>query len=222
MTAPDAEQAKAIHSLSNTVVTAGAGSGKTSVLVERFIHLLRTEDVSIDQILTLTFTNKAAAEMYERIYRALLDAPEAKLRAALLDFHKAQISTIDSFSARAARSAASRFGLPPDFVVDEDALRKMAEDTALEFYLAHSSRESVEYLVGKFGLDAFRADVLCRIALEYLTLAEEADFPGLLRRQYAFLEDDSYPVFALSRRPARRFSTTIFNQKKPSLRIGIG
>ncbi|MBN2353762.1 MAG: UvrD-helicase domain-containing protein [Spirochaetales bacterium] len=189
MKTPDADQIKAIHSLTNTVVTAGAGSGKTTVLAERFLHLLRTQGVSIDQVLALTFTNKAAAEMYERIYRSLLDSPEAELRAPLLDFHKAQISTIDSFSAQVARAAASRFGLPPDFTIDEEAVGKLAEDTALEFYLAHSFRLGVERLVGKFGLNGFCAGVLGRIALEYLSLAEEADFPGLLARQYAFLEE---------------------------------
>ncbi len=189
MKTPDADQIKAIHSLSNTVVTAGAGSGKTTVLAERFLHLLRTQGVSIDEILTLTFTNKAAAEMYERIYRSLLDSPEPELRAALLDFHRARISTIDSFSAQVARAAAARFGLPPDFVIDEEAVRKTAEDAALEFYLAHSSRPGVERLTAQFGLDGFCAGVLGRIALDYLSIAEETDFPGLLARQYAFLEE---------------------------------
>jgi ATP-dependent exoDNAse (exonuclease V) beta subunit len=189
MNKPDDDQIKAIRSLSNTVVTAGAGSGKTTVLVDRFLHLLKTRDVSIDQILALTFTNKAAAEMYERIYRELLGANDAKLKGELLNFHKAQISTIDSFSAQVARAAAARFGLPPEFTIDEEAVRKTAEETALEFYLAHATSASVEHVVGKFGLGAFCSDVLCRIALDFLTLAEEADFPGLLHRQYALMEE---------------------------------
>jgi ATP-dependent exoDNAse (exonuclease V) beta subunit len=185
----DKDQEAAIGSLQNTVVTAGAGSGKTTVLVNRFVRLLETQDASIDEILTLTFTNKAAAEMYERIYKALLAAENPRLKQALLDFHKAQISTIDSFSAQVARASAARFGLPPDFIIDEEAAGRLAGETALDFYLAHARRPSVEAIVGRSGLDGLCSAMLSRMAVSYLTLAEEADFPGLLRRQYAFIEE---------------------------------
>ncbi|GAH75851.1 unnamed protein product, partial [marine sediment metagenome] len=67
----DSAQKQAIAVNRNSVIMAGAGSGKTSVLAERFYWLLAKKQVRVDQILTLTFTRKAAAEMYERIYNRL-------------------------------------------------------------------------------------------------------------------------------------------------------
>src|SRR5262249_41027964 len=48
-------------------VTAGPGSGKTTVLVERYLEILRTQKVSVDNIVAITFTNRAANEMGERV-----------------------------------------------------------------------------------------------------------------------------------------------------------
>src|SRR6266478_4730160 len=62
------EQQLAAHTLDRHVaVTAGPGAGKTTVLVERYLHILRTRDISIDQIVAITFTNRAASEMRERL-----------------------------------------------------------------------------------------------------------------------------------------------------------
>ena len=55
----------------NTIVAAGAGSGKTQVLATRFAWLVMSHNIRAPQILTLTFTKKAAGEMYERIYQTL-------------------------------------------------------------------------------------------------------------------------------------------------------
>ena len=55
----------------NTIVAAGAGSGKTQVLATRFAWLVMSQNIRAPQILTLTFTKKAAGEMYERIYQTL-------------------------------------------------------------------------------------------------------------------------------------------------------
>src|SRR5919107_2481359 len=66
------EQASAAYEIKKHVsVTAGPGSGKTTVLVERYIHILREHDLSIDQIVAITFTNRAANEMRERLRKAL-------------------------------------------------------------------------------------------------------------------------------------------------------
>ena len=65
------EQLAAIMTDSAAVVSAGAGSGKTTVLSLRFVRLVLSGKAHADEILTLTFTKKAAAEMYERIYSLL-------------------------------------------------------------------------------------------------------------------------------------------------------
>ena len=68
---PDSAQINAITTTKNAVIAAGAGSGKTQVLAQRFSWLVLTGQAKADQILTLTFTNKAASEMYQRIYATL-------------------------------------------------------------------------------------------------------------------------------------------------------
>ena len=73
------EQKKAVLQMDNAVVAAGAGSGKTFVLAQRYSHLVLEKGFTVDQILTLTFTNKAAAEMYQRIYKTLFEFSQKKL-----------------------------------------------------------------------------------------------------------------------------------------------
>src|ERR1700704_144643 len=66
------EQAAAAYSIDRHIsVTAGPGSGKTTVLVERYLHILRKHQLSIDQIVAITFTNRAANEMRERLREQL-------------------------------------------------------------------------------------------------------------------------------------------------------
>lgn len=69
------EQLEAVTSLSPlTVVSAGAGTGKTQTLSQRFAWLLaRDSDCRVDQILVLTFTEKAAREMHDRIKKTLVE-----------------------------------------------------------------------------------------------------------------------------------------------------
>ena len=88
----------------NILVAAGAGSGKTAVLVQRIIRMITDEEkpVDIDHLLIVTFTKAAASEMRERIGAAieerLLEHPEDEnLQRQLTLLHHAQITTIDSF-----------------------------------------------------------------------------------------------------------------------------
>src|SRR5437667_10340320 len=62
------EQELAAHTLDRHLsVTAGPGAGKTTVLVERYLEILRTQRVSVDNIVAITFTNRAANEMRSRV-----------------------------------------------------------------------------------------------------------------------------------------------------------
>ncbi|MCF0127223.1 MAG: UvrD-helicase domain-containing protein, partial [Pseudobutyrivibrio sp.] len=88
----------------NILVSAAAGSGKTAVLVERIIQRIMDEKdpVDVDKILVVTFTNAAAAEMKERVRKALdkavlADPKNSRLRTQATLVHTAQIRTIDSF-----------------------------------------------------------------------------------------------------------------------------
>ncbi|MGZ4287860.1 MAG: UvrD-helicase domain-containing protein [Solirubrobacteraceae bacterium] len=115
------------------LLDAAAGSGKTSVLVERFVRSVLEDGVAVEAILTITFTEKAAAEMRDRI-RARLRALGADDAARATE--GAFISTIHGFCARVLRAHALAAGLDPLFVVlDEPEAARIADaafDEALE------------------------------------------------------------------------------------------
>lgn len=100
----------------DVVVAAGAGSGKTLVLVERFAGLV-ADGIDPERILTITFTEKAAAEMSERIGHALAARGRPDARRAL---EGAWISTIHGFCARLLREHALEAGVDPAFAVLTD------------------------------------------------------------------------------------------------------
>ena len=132
------EQAVAIERRAgNLLLDAGAGSGKTSVLVERFVRAVLEDGVDVGAILTITFTEKAAAELRDRIRRRLraLGADEAA-RAT----EGAYISTIHGFCARVLRAHALAAGLDPRFVVLDDPEARRLEDGAFDEALEELAR----------------------------------------------------------------------------------
>ncbi len=106
----------------NIVVTAGAGTGKTTLLVNRLLHLLlhRSEPLTIGDIVALTFTNKAADEMKLRLRMRLNELPGSDLAAkALHELEKSQIGTIHSFAAHLLRLYPIESRVDPGFQQDE-------------------------------------------------------------------------------------------------------
>jgi len=113
------------------LVSASAGTGKTRVLVDRYINILRRTNTKIDELVAITFTEKAAAEMKERIRRSLrsLNQSETNIDENLLDqLSAALISTIHSFCARVLQENIEEAGIDPQFriidEVEESILRK--------------------------------------------------------------------------------------------------
>ena len=122
-------QFKALDSQRNIAVTASAGSGKTATLVERYIDLLRTNpDIGVRQVLAITFTQKAAAEMKERVAARLEQATSAaedlqeqrQLNAIHEDLLNARISTIHAFCAALLREYPIEAEVDPHFAVLEE------------------------------------------------------------------------------------------------------
>ncbi|HEX2055837.1 MAG TPA: UvrD-helicase domain-containing protein, partial [Nitrospiraceae bacterium] len=106
----------------NIVVTAGAGTGKTTLLVDRLLHLLlrREPPLPLNEIVALTFTNKAAGEMKIRLRSRLGELRhEDAARAALLQLEQSQIGTIHSFAAHLLRLYPIEAGVDPSFQQDE-------------------------------------------------------------------------------------------------------
>lgn len=141
---PNTEQSKVIGSTVNTVVSAGAGAGKTAVLSWRFLRLVMEEGVKPEEILTLTFTKKAANEMRERIYSRLMKARESLPADTLKSFGRATISTLDSFFAQIVRSDSISYGLPRDIsVMSDDELKDLTESLCVRFLSSPENEEEV-------------------------------------------------------------------------------
>ena len=105
---------------SNLLVAAAAGSGKTAVLVERIINKITNENVDIDKLLVVTFTNAAATEMRERIleaiYKKIEEEPENNnLQRQILLLNKASISTIHSFCLDVIKNNFYQTDISPNF-----------------------------------------------------------------------------------------------------------
>jgi ATP-dependent exoDNAse (exonuclease V) beta subunit len=179
----DPDQVQACKVRRNAVIMAGAGSGKTSVLVERFCWLLEEKYAAVDEILALTFTRKAAAEMYERIYNRLRDSDLPHVRLQLQHFDRAQISTLDSFCSQVVRNASAMFGLASDFHYDEEQVRRCAERASLDYILSNLDDPDLETLLDLHGFDGLKDGLFINLAIGELHLAHDTDFSGLGRRQ---------------------------------------
>lgn len=123
----------------NLLVAAAAGSGKTSVLVERIIRRVLDEDnpLDVDKLLVATFTNAAAAEMRERIAAALSQALKTKpntrhLERQLVLLNSASISTIHAFCQNIVRQNFHLLDLDPNFRVAGEAEVNLIKHEVLE------------------------------------------------------------------------------------------
>ena len=140
------EQAAAAYSIDRHIsVTAGPGSGKTTVLVERYLHILRTHKLSIDQIVAITFTNRAANEMRERLREQLnhiLQTASVEERTHWLGYKRtldgAVITTIHGFCARLLREFPVEARVDPQFLLLDEhraamLLEGVVEEALTEF-----------------------------------------------------------------------------------------
>ncbi|HOB97345.1 MAG TPA: UvrD-helicase domain-containing protein [Verrucomicrobiota bacterium] len=132
------DQQRAIEAVGDVLVVAGAGTGKTSTLVERCVRRILDPEarVSLDAVLLVTFTEAAASEMRRRIRQrleqALEGAPEDRWIAeqlALVD--SARISTLHSFCLHLVRDHFQELGLDPEFTVLDEAQRAVLVDDVL-------------------------------------------------------------------------------------------
>jgi ATP-dependent helicase/nuclease subunit A len=141
------------------LLAASAGSGKTSVLVERFVRAVLEDGIDVGAILTITFTEKAAAEMRDRIRRRLHELGAVDLARAT---EGAFISTIHGFCARVLRAHAVLAGIDPAFsVLDEARARTLARgafEDALEHLAAGDS--GVVELIASHGVGILRGATL--------------------------------------------------------------
>jgi ATP-dependent exoDNAse (exonuclease V) beta subunit len=153
----------------NAVVTAGAGAGKTTVLAARYAHLVIDQKIPVRSILALTFTRKAAAEMYERIYLKLSESDSAWAREQLADFGQARISTLDSFCAEIVRQGASEYGYSPDFAIDDEKCADIARSVAQRYVLGNLDEPGIEKMLESYQLDDIVQSLFAEIGSGYVT-----------------------------------------------------
>lgn len=120
------EQLAAVEAIEGPVmVFAGAGTGKTKTLIARIVHMINDCGIAPKNILAITFTNKAANEMRERIKTAVA-----------LENNRVNISTIHSLCARILRRNITKLGFEPDYeIIDEDESLKIVTEILKDLYI---------------------------------------------------------------------------------------
>jgi ATP-dependent helicase/nuclease subunit A len=188
-------QRRAVIARGNVLVMAGAGTGKTHTLVERCLHCLCEEQppASLEEILVVTFTEAAAAEMRRRLREQL----EEKLRAApdelrwteqIALFDTAHIGTLHSFCLKLVREHFHELGLDPQLaVLDEGEARLLADETLDEELQEHYAgqnelAEAVQKLIQIYG--GGRDQAIRHLVLRLHNYAQtRPDADGWLARQ---------------------------------------
>lgn len=123
----------------NILVSAAAGSGKTAVLVERIITMITDKEkpIDIDRLLVVTFTNAAAAEMRERIGKAIEKRLESEpenlhLQKQATLVRNAQITTLHSFCQNVIRNYFDEIDLDPNFRIGDETELKLLKNDVIE------------------------------------------------------------------------------------------
>jgi len=192
-------QRRAIDERGNLIVSAAAGAGKTAVLTERICSLV-AGGVSVDELLVLTFTRAAAAEMKlrieQRLQRAVEETEDETLRARFVaeagNVGSAHISTIDAFCTRILRRHGHTIGLASGVrVADEVELAVLSERLRDELLTKLSAAEDADYLA---LLRAFRSEdtvweSVCRLS-DFLDA--QADPNGWLEQTAAAADSEDY------------------------------
>ena len=188
------EQKKAAFFTENAIVAAGAGSGKTMVLANRFAWLLTEKDCKIDEILTLTFTKKAAAQMFGRIHSLLSEIAgeqnglrSERARRALDDFIHARIQTLDSYSASLVRQCAPRYGISPDFKIDQDFCYNLALEESLPFLITHRHHPAIEMLYSDNRPNDIVRNIFADVLFNYCLIDKPIDFIADIKKKFDYL-----------------------------------
>ncbi len=150
------QQSAVTRTNQDVCVVAGPGSGKTRVLIERFAWLVEFHNINPARILAITFTEKAATEIKERLIARFKDNPEHRE-----SIERAWVSTIDGFCARLLQENALSAGIAPDFsVLEQPSAMRLARE---------STEECLDELFEQFPEEMRRL-------LEALDLSTDDDF----------------------------------------------
>ena len=168
------------------LVSAAAGSGKTTVLIDRVIRIVQEKNCDLDRFLMITFTKAAAAELrgklIGRLSELLAEHPEdRRLQAQMSRVYLTQISTVHSFCESVLRDYAHLIDIPADFSVCDDREAELLHDRAMQTVLDNAYEEMEE------GSD---------VAAALNTLGagrNDKELPKLIGRLYSGLQSYSDP-----------------------------
>lgn len=180
------EQSQAINEKgSNILVAAAAGSGKTAVLVERIINKIINENIDIDKLLVVTFTNAAASEMRERIldaiYKKLEEYPENQnLQRQITLINKASICTIDSFCLEVVRNNFYELeNISPNF--------RIADTTEIELLKQEVVEDIFEEKYEK------QDENFSKLINTYTSYRDDAPLKELVLKIYSYIQSSPFP-----------------------------
>lgn len=208
------EQQDAIYEKgSNILVAAAAGSGKTAVLVERIINKIINENVDIDKLLVVTFTNAAASEMRERvlsaIYKKLDDDPEnEKLQRQVTLLNKASICTIDSFCLEIVRNNFYELeNVAPNFRIADTAQIELLKQEVIEDIFEKKYEEDDEDFT--------------KLINTYTSYRDDTPLKDLVLKIYSYIQSNPFPekwlkekieMFDLSEKLDEDFADTLWGR----------
>ena len=189
-------------------LTSGAGCGKTTVLTARFINALSASaDTRVDELVAITFTDKAARQMRDRIRRACrvkmrraeTDAERRLWNQRLRDLDTARISTIHAFCGGLLRRHAVEAGIDPEFAVieplDAAPLLEAAVDDVLRQRLSDESDNDIRLLLDHYDLRTLTKDVSKLVAEKrgwiqhYIGSAQSLDAAKLVEQWRTHTQD---------------------------------
>ena len=192
----DAQQRIVSDFQTTFLLEAGAGTGKTQLLLSRLLALLRTGRSPLSRVAVITFTDKAAAELRTRLraavesalHTSLPEAERAALQSVLSELDRARVMTIHAFCAALLRERALEVGLDPAFTVLNQAQARLLHDQVWHTWLSRElqpGRDSSDLLRRAFrlGLSVTQLKSLCdflveqRDCLDWLPAAVDADIP---------------------------------------------
>lgn len=211
----NSEQFKPASTIDGPVlVTAGAGSGKTRMLTHRIAHMICELGISPRNILAITFTNKAANEMKDRLERMIEDIgsncenPEIsnyeQFASRINDYNYMWIATFHSMCAKILRFSIDRLGYTKSFSIYGDTEKSRVIKRAMETYKSDITPETFAWHISnaknnllspeeysKFIRDPKKCKIITTIYTEYeneLKKANALDFDDLLMKTYVLLK----------------------------------
>ncbi len=189
------EQLRAIEAQGKVIVSASAGSGKTTVMIEKIIRLI-TSGVGVEEILAVTFTKKAAAQMKEKLSKALIEEinkpdvsleKRAMLKRQLSGVPNADISTIHSYCSKLIKTHFYAAGVDSGFRVigGDDADGRALKNAALDELLEEGYEEQDEafsHLLSCYWRKKKDASLRKIFTVTYNALRDRADYRAFLER----------------------------------------